>query len=375
MEDEHVHSLGVEKSLTFHCHDRGKVIMRSDWTTDAMWLTLDSRGDAFFIGHDAPSRGSFILNALGRNWSRSPEWRHFQESSDYSLPCIDGVGQKAKAPSVKMLDCQDGGLGGSTYCSADLTYAYNFYWTQWAKKHEEKRYLDAGWEREPHNPRDFGMTAYWLPEKLYDEPHVGFMGLFQMRKRFNTVQKITRSMLMVRDAPIPYALLADDCLKGDDAQHEYTWTMALCDDVELLSFDGTDIILGETKQDQNRRLVIRLLTACGEEEAIECNMDQYTRENKKRMLPDGTYELLPASRLTLKTTAHDAHFNLAFFPLEKSESIPPKTSWVDDNHLVVEMQASPQKPASVQLIEYRATAGRSGETTMRVAKSERTFLC
>lgn len=349
--------------------------MRSDWTPDALWLTLDSRGDAFFIGHDAPSRGSFILNAFGRNWSRSPEWRYFQESTDYSLPSIDGQGQKAKAPSVKLLGCKDDGLGNSTYCSADLTYAYNFKWTQWAKKYEEKMYLNAGWEREPHNPRDFGMTAYWLPEKLFDEPHVGFEGLYQMRKRFNTVQKITRSMLMVRDAPTPYALLSDDCMKGDEAKHQYTWTMALNDDIELRSFDGTDIVLGEKNPEQRHCLLIRILTACGGGETIECDMDQYTRENKKRRLPDGTFELLPASRLTLKTTALDAHFNLAFFPLETQDSVSPSTSWMDSNHLLVETEAIATKPASMQVIEYGEIAGANGETTMMVAKSERKFSC
>jgi hypothetical protein len=232
MAGEGVHTPDSALPLTFHCKDRGKVIMRSDWRTQsAVWLTLDSRGDAFFIGHDAPSRGSFVLNAGGRNWGRSPEWKLFQSSTDYSLVSIDGEGQRVKAPSVKLLDCVEGDRGSYTFAAADLTYAYNFEWTTWAKKCDEAKHLSAGWEREPSSPQSFGMTAHWLPDKLYDEPDVAFMGLYQLRRRFNTVRKMTRSVIMVRDSPSPYLILADDCSKGDGARHEYTWSMAVMSDV------------------------------------------------------------------------------------------------------------------------------------------------
>jgi hypothetical protein len=365
MADEHVHSLGVEQPLTFHCRDRGKVIMRSDWTPSAMWFTLDTCASAFLIGHDAPSRGSFVLSALGRNWSKSPEWRFFQASTDYSVPSIDGQGQGVKAPSVKLINCIDGGLGNSTYTSADLTYSYNYEWTVWAKKCEEEKYMLAGWEHEPNSPQDFGMTAYWLPDKLYDEPNVAFQGLHQLRRRFNTVKKITRSFLMVRDSPIPFAVLADDCVKGDGTKHEYSWAMAVDHDIKLLSFDGRDVVLEETCPNSDRRLVLRILTAYGGSE-IECNLEKYLKDNTRKKLPDGSCEQIEAFRLTLKTTSVDAHFNIAFFPLKDSESLPPTTTWTDSRHLLVESQGSSDASIpTVHIIEYGDAPGSHGETLLR----------
>lgn len=96
------------------------MIMRSDWTEKALWFTLDARPDAFLIGHDSPSRGHFVLHATGRAWGISPEWNAFTEGAHYSLPAIDGMSQKKKAPFVHPLGCKDAGHG-STYAAADLT--------------------------------------------------------------------------------------------------------------------------------------------------------------------------------------------------------------------------------------------------------------
>lgn len=96
------------------------MIMRSDWCEKALWYTLDARPDAFLIGHDSPSRGQFVLNASGRSWGICPEWKSFTNGNQYSIPAIDCVSQKAKAPSVRPLGIKDAGKG-STYAAADLT--------------------------------------------------------------------------------------------------------------------------------------------------------------------------------------------------------------------------------------------------------------
>lgn len=121
--------------LTFFCQDRGKVATRNEWTDQAFWFTFDARADGFLIGHDTCSRGSFVLNCHGRSWVVVGEWRVFRESQDYSLVHIDGIGQILKAPMVKFLSCEDS--PNSLYASADLTYAYNWKWTEWAKKNQK----------------------------------------------------------------------------------------------------------------------------------------------------------------------------------------------------------------------------------------------
>lgn len=179
---------------------------------------------------------------------------------------------------------------------------------------------------------------------------------------------------MVRDAPTPFVVLADDCLKGGEDVHEYTWAMAVDHDVEILSFDGEDVFLGETGPENNRRFVLRLLTACGEGE-ISSNMKHYSKDSPRKKLPDGSFEQIPAYRVTLRTTGVNAHFYIAFFPLEFEESVPPATTSTDRNHLVVKSPAASGKPAAVQVIEYGVTAGTHGETLMTVVSSERSFPC
>lgn len=46
MEGENIHSPESDLPLTFHCPNRGKVIVRSGWKKDAMSVTLDARPDA-----------------------------------------------------------------------------------------------------------------------------------------------------------------------------------------------------------------------------------------------------------------------------------------------------------------------------------------
>ena len=126
----------LELPLTFFCPERGKVATRNEWLTDAFWFTFDARPDAFLIGHDTCSRGSFILNCYGRPYVVVGEWRVFRESHDYSVVHIDDMAQVLKTPMVKFLKYEESPL--ATYAAADLTYAYNWRWTEWARKGQNK---------------------------------------------------------------------------------------------------------------------------------------------------------------------------------------------------------------------------------------------
>lgn len=313
---------------TFFCENRGKVIMKSTWTQDSLSFTLDARPDGFLIGHDTASRGAFVLSADGRRWGDCPEWNLFKESADYSLITIDNIGQEAKAPFVKLLECVEGEQS-STFASADLTYAANYTWTQWAKKGVDMS--SQGWEREPHDPRDFGMTAWWLPKKLYDEPNVSFPGLYQWRKQFNSVKSISRSALMVRGPAAPFVVMCDDAVKDDD-EHEYAWCMTTPEDVTLLSFDGKDVVLGE-RGSGGRRLLVRILESNGGEN-VQCTLDAFSKPDPKVKLPDGTFKQIPFARLQIKYSAKCMHLKLGFFPLSDANSEMPVTSWSSDNEIL-----------------------------------------
>jgi hypothetical protein len=355
-------TLGLPK--TFHCNDRGKTVMRSDWTENAMWLTLDARGDAFLIGHDAPSRGSFVLNAGGRNWSHSPSWHLFKESQDYSLVTIDGVGQKAKAPFVKMMGCTQG-LSASTYSAADLTYAYNWEWTTWIKEGVDMS--PQGWEAEPHDPREFGMSAWWLPQKVFDERNVGFTGLFQWRRRFNFVAQVARSALMVRNTGgEPFVIVCDN-VKQDEKMREYAWSMTTPDDVELASFDGKDAVLvGRQTSGDDQQLVVRLLAPPTTSDAeVSCRFETFYKPDPKHRLPDGSLFQIGKGRMVFKVTATSAQFKIAFFCLRAHDKSPPETVWNDDGtQLCVTASGLSFSPAPTTIAF--GIGDEAGETTMTV---------
>lgn len=336
--------------LTWSCKNRGKVILRSNWTENAMWYTLDARPDAFLIGHDTCSRGVFVLNADGRCWCHAPEWKHFELSSDYSLPRIDDVGQQYKAPSVKLLGHSEG-AHESSFASADLTYAYNWQW--YPHQREGQDLTKQGYEREESDPQvDFGMDLWWLPNKLYDERNVGFTGLHCWRKRIDTVKKVFRSALMVR-ATNPYMILADDVKKDNDI-HTYTWTFVTPMDVKLASFNGRDAILQEDGE-RGRRFLLRSLAEGGVD--LQCKYETYAKINKKT----GAEQFFSA-RVIFSCTSKGAYFKFLCYSLPTEASEAPVTTWERDGATL-----HVQQPGSGEKQTIVFGTGDAGETTMTVA--------
>lgn len=318
--DQDVHAAtecGLSK--TFTCFNRGKVIMRSDWSQQALSFVLDARPDGFLIGHDAPSRGAFVLHAHGRSWAACPEWNLHKQSTYYSLITVDGIGYLPKAPWVKLLSSIEGAKE-STFAAADLTYAANYEWTQWATASGKQKYINEGWEPEPQDPRDYGMNTWWLPNRVFDEPDVAFTGLYQWRRRFNDVAQTTRSTLMVREAEAPFVIISDDAAKGDEAEHDYVWNMTMPSDAVLVSFDGTDAVIGESSGG-DRRLVVRLLDESTAGKA-ECNIHTSEVINPKNHNDKHIY-----NRLQFKLKAVEAHFKIGLFPLPCSDAPLPTTTW------------------------------------------------
>lgn len=334
--------------LEFVCPDRGKMAARSTWSENAMWYTFDARADGFLIGHDTCSRGAFVLNADGRKWGYCPEWKVFKESTDYSLVSIDGKGQQDKAPFVKLFNVSSGGLCGSSFASADLTYAYNWTWTSWAKEGED--HSKNGYELEPNDPRDFGYNVWWIPHKLYDENHVGFFGLHQWRKRIANVEKVMRSTIFVRD-PLPYVIIADD-VKKDGKEHVYTWAMTTPTDVKLDSFDGTDAILKETAE-SGRRLLLRSLSTSND--TLSCSFREIVRLDKKTKKNELAHQVVFSS-----SSSSEVHFKFLLYSLPNSDSQALETTWKDNN--ILEVYDS--ETECLQMISF--SRGKEGETVMNL---------
>lgn len=341
--------------LDFACRHRGKVVMRSDWTDHAMWFTLDARPDGFLIGHDVCSRGAFVFNSDGRVWGACPEWNKFRDSDDYSLPHIDGVGQKHKAPFVKLSDIHIEAEKFS-FASADLTYAYNWTWTTWANENSDHSH--RGYEPEPNDPSEFGFDPWWAPKKLYGERNVGFHGLHQWRKRFATVEKVTRSVLMVR-ACRPFIVIVDD-VKKDEEEHEYLWAMTTPDDVHMLPFDAnatTDATLIETEGNMNRRLIIRNLAE--DIQGMECSFRQIPK------LQESAPRDQKVRQIAFRTRSRGTKFIFLLYGLPHEESRAPTTSWVEKGRL---LQVQDNMTGECQLIKF--SVGEAGQTVMAPLSAE-----
>ncbi len=312
---------------------RGKLVARSDWSTDALQFTLDARPDAFLIGHDKVDRGHFTLSALGRNWAANGSFHKWQLSDENSLVHIDGKAQGWKAPSVRFVAHRDTPL--ATTGSADLKYAYDWQWSPpWPSK--DKAFPEP-WAPERSDPRDLGWPREhapgWLPEQIYASK-TGYRtslpaGNWMRRRPYNPVLRARRATALVRGRH-PYAIVADDIQK-DDGEHTYAWYMQVPADLELIGQDGGDFILGETaggKADGNpgdekpgRRLLVRVLQADATAGGLTGRMEAYVAHVDKRRNTK-----THARRLILQCRAVAPAFKIMLLPHVAGEALPT-TAW------------------------------------------------
>lgn len=207
---------------------------------------------------------------------------------------------------------------------------------------------------EPNDPRDFGIPQNsWVPNKLFDQPDVAFAGLYQWRQRFNHVEKVLRSTLVVR-APVPFLIVADD-VKKDNAVHNYQWHLSTASDLLMESFNGVDIILRETS-DEKRGLLVRILST-GEQASVTA-----TFQEKHEKLEKGRAEYI--GRLILSATLIEAHFKILLYPLEGPRTPVPQTTWTNKSTLALDI---PQSGVSQDVVFH---TGISGETIMNVSTND-----
>jgi hypothetical protein len=295
---------------------RGKFLARSDWSDDAMYVTLDARPDAHLIGHDKVDRGNFSMSALGRVWAFSGDFSKWNLSDENSLVHIDGKAQAWKAPSVRFLwHHDDGTLAGA---AADLKYAYDWQWTPpWPKWGQR---FDAPWEPETNSPLDLGWPIeYAAPDLCPTSIHgseTGYAGTNNLHRRpYNPLEKAQRSLFLIRGRH-PYALVCDD-IRKDAASHLYQWIMQVPADVQESFSANNEIILRETEGD--RRLLVRFL----QEHTCTTKIESYQANRHPK-----TGAIANGNRLVASLSAVEPGFRVMLYPFRDGQPLPT-TQWTE----------------------------------------------
>lgn len=245
----------VGGGLTFHDPQRGTLYTRTGWGPNDLSLHIDCRDDTTFANHDHPDRGQFTLSALGRAWAC--DGYRDTESKYHNIVTIDGRGQAYFATPGKWIEHFDndqitGGVIDAKYCWDWMWMKSSF--TESAeslqRRHQavfiepakvlQARVPVSKWEADPTVAdyyEGFATKANGDPRMWDDED--GWV----VRAQWYPVKKAIRTVQLIRGKH-PFVLVADD-IRKDDAEHLYEWRMNMPADVQAVSINGQDILLGD----------------------------------------------------------------------------------------------------------------------------------
>ncbi len=247
----------VGGGLTFHDSNSGILYTRTGWGTDDLNLHVDCKIATTFANHDHPDRGQFTLAALGRAWAC--DGYRDTEGKYHNVVTIDGRGQSYFPPPGTWVGASD--TASETTAIIDAKYCWDWQWMKstfteskaslelrdhlnfWeAAERLQSRIPVSEWEPDPlpvvkaYNEgfatRDNGDPRMWDDED-------GWV----LRTQWYPVQKAYRTVTLARGKH-PYVLVIDD-LRKDDAEHLYEWRMNMPPDIEAVSINGSDILLGD----------------------------------------------------------------------------------------------------------------------------------
>jgi hypothetical protein len=314
---------------------QGLFITRSDWSSDASYLNMLARHDAWYDRHENVDRGRFVFAALGRRWAVDRPWAQAPRSVDHSLVHIDGLAQaeapvgRGKAPNARLVQYGDVGddesPGVLSYSVMDLKNAYDWLWTHsWTRP-------GNGWEPETRSFQELG----WIwkrpgqPEALHgeddeDAPRYNFMGLNLWRAPNNPVEHCWRTGVLVR-GPHPYALIVDDVQK-DDHDRDYDWTMPVPDDVEFVpQADGSVLLVEKDERRTSNRPIVgsrRLLLLPLGPGKPKVRLEEYTSGVSRGVAHK-------ARRLVISRHGQEATFRVVLFPFRTTLEPTGKTGRED----------------------------------------------
>jgi len=338
--DYSTHAQAALKNLDFMETDRGQVILRSDWSTNALQTIFNVRQN--FGGHTNADRNSFTLSSHGRIWvplRSAPGGAYYDVTEAHSCVLVDNLGikitnlegNKARQPG-KLVRWSSGNTLSQAVGDATYAYSWEFYWSAQAagKDNPNLGKTDPGkqpWIKATETLNDFRATP--SSESFYNIPFYEFAAWNSpagyretiIKRPYNPMEKVYRTMNMVRGKH-PFVLVVDD-VKKDAQTHNYKWTMQLATDivVESTSDKGNgmyDVVLKENAG--TRRLLVRML----QQNDYQTGTPPARLDTTWYVTGDG--KSYKGYRLVCESNAVSPDFKVLLYPHASGEQLPA-TSW------------------------------------------------
>ena len=331
---------------TFFDGERALVMSRSDWSTNALQFTMQTR--AVSGGHPYPDRNSIQVMGAGRTWS-SVNGEEMFDNKAQSTVIIDGMPQAIDVPG-RFVDFKD--ETNATFVVGDAKYNWDWNWENVDYNHSGRIYTvqegkDGIIEKsvrpfaeiEPHCAADFHLNHQDDPAERIPLARRPFWmtggGLMDPVARVPNypVQRAFRTAGLVRGNH-PYLLILDDIQK-DNAIHHYDWQLQLETDVKidkitpLSASNGVcDIILttdGTSKRPvpADSELLIRVLQRNQDPSKPLTNGIAYFEDQKL-----GKHNKL-VHRLIIPSDSVAPDYKVLIFPHQKGTPLP-QTTWSAD---------------------------------------------
>lgn len=337
------------KNPDFFETDRGQVILRSGWNTNALQTIFNVRQN--LGGHTNADRNSFTLSSHGRIWvplRNAAGGAYYDVPEAHSCVFVDDMamkitnleGNKLRQPG-KLLDWKSGSV--LSQATGDATYAYSWEWSWSAQAPGKDNPLlgktDVGkqaWTKVTETLNDFRINP--SSENFYNIPFYDFAPWnspsdyreTMIKRPYNPMEKVYRTVNMVRGKH-PFLLIVDD-VKKDAQTHNYKWTMQLAADivVESSADKGNgmyDVILKESAG--SRRLLVRMLF----QKDYQNGTPPAGIDTTWYSTGDG--KSYKGYRLVCESNAVSPDFKVMLFPFTDGEQLPATTWNTDKSKLTV----------------------------------------
>jgi autotransporter-associated beta strand protein len=232
---------------TIFSAQRGMGVARSDWSTNAMQVDLDMRGDCMTVTHLHSSRNSFTLYALGREWFMGQGY-HLTENDSKQTILIDSLG----AAGTSLTSATNSWFGSSAsqkwpsmpgrvvevvdqpklaLFAGDAAPVYTYSWANidFCDPAKTTNTL-ANSIQTPYRWRDMFYPGMTFPTPIVGDNTWLDSPILADSTLYNPVSKAFRTVMLVRGSdpdtttyPRSYTLVLDDIQKTDTNTHTFTW--------------------------------------------------------------------------------------------------------------------------------------------------------
>ena len=233
---------------TLFSAQRGMGVARSDWSTNAMQVDLDMRGDCMTVTHLHSSRNSFTLYALGREWFMGQGY-HLTENDEKQTILIDSLGAAGtslttatnswfgtnaseKWPSMpgRVVEVVDQPKLALFAGDAAPVYTYSWASIDFCDPAKTTNTL-ANSIQTPYRWRDMFYPGMSFPTPVVGDNTWLDSPILADSTLYNPVSKAFRTVMLVRGSdpdtttyPRSYTLILDDIQKTDTNTHTFTWS-------------------------------------------------------------------------------------------------------------------------------------------------------